>query len=46
MYSEVTASSLVKIDNKANIIGHSDWPINPAGFTIHGAIHDGIPEAH
>ncbi|MEB6377815.1 class II aldolase/adducin family protein [Leclercia adecarboxylata] len=46
MYSEVTASSLVKIDNKGNIIGHSDWPINPAGFTIHGAIHDSIPEAH
>lgn len=45
-YSEVTASNLVKIDLKGNIIGQSDWPVNPAGFTVHAAIHDGIPGAH
>ena len=33
-YSEVRASNLVKVDVKGNIIGHSDWPINPAGFTF------------
>lgn len=38
-YSEVTARNLVKIDLKGNVIGHSDYPINPAGFVIHGAIH-------
>ena len=38
-YSEVCASNLVKVDVHGNIIGHSDWPINPAGFTFHGAIH-------
>lgn len=32
-YSEVRASNLVKVDVKGNVIGHSDWPINPAGFT-------------
>lgn len=39
-YSEVRASNLVKVDVKGNIVGHSDWPINPAGFTFHGQIHD------
>src|SRR5262245_38502695 len=34
-YNEVTASNLVKIDLEGNIIGHSNWPINPAGFVIH-----------
>jgi ribulose-5-phosphate 4-epimerase/fuculose-1-phosphate aldolase len=45
-YSEVTASNLVKVDLAGNIIGHSDWPINPAGFTFHGAIHATLPDAH
>lgn len=39
-YTEVCASNLVKVDIKGEIIGHSDWPINPAGFTFHGAIHE------
>ena len=45
-YSEVTASNLVKVDIDGNTIGHSDWPINPAGFTFHGAIHATVPDAH
>jgi ribulose-5-phosphate 4-epimerase/fuculose-1-phosphate aldolase len=45
-YSEVTASNLVKVDIDGNIIGSSDWPINPAGFTFHGAIHATLPDAH
>jgi ribulose-5-phosphate 4-epimerase/fuculose-1-phosphate aldolase len=45
-YSEVRASNLVKVDVQGNIIGHSDWPINPAGFTFHGKIHEMLPEAH
>jgi ribulose-5-phosphate 4-epimerase/fuculose-1-phosphate aldolase len=45
-YSEVRASNLVKIDLAGNIIGTSDWPVNPAGFTIHAAIHDRIADAH
>jgi len=45
-YSEVTASNLVKVDVQGRIVGHSDWPINPAGFTFHGAIHATLPEAH
>jgi ribulose-5-phosphate 4-epimerase/fuculose-1-phosphate aldolase len=45
-YSEVCASNLVKVDVRGNIVGHSDWPINPAGFTFHGAIHERMPDAH
>ncbi len=45
-YSEVKASNLVKVDLDGNIIGPSDWPINPAGFTFHSAIHANIPDAH
>ena len=45
-YSEVRASNLVKVDVKGNIIGHSDWPINPAGFTFHGKIHEQVADAH
>lgn len=45
-YSEVTASNLVKVDVQGRVVGHSDWPINPAGFTFHGAIHATLPEAH
>ena len=46
LYSEVRASNLVKIDLQGNVVGESAWPVNPAGFTIHAAIHDGIPNAH
>ena len=45
-YTEVCASNLVKVDTKGNIVGPSDWPINPAGFTFHGAIHEGVAKAH
>ncbi len=45
-YSEVTASNLVKIDLQGQPVGHSDWPINPAGFTFHGAIHQHVANAH
>jgi ribulose-5-phosphate 4-epimerase/fuculose-1-phosphate aldolase len=45
-YSEVRASNLVKVDVNGNIIGNSDWPINPAGFTFHGKIHELVPDGH
>lgn len=45
-YSEVTASNLVKVDIKGNIVGQSDWPINPAGFTFHSAIHEQVEGGH
>ena len=39
MFEEITASSLVKIDVEGNPVGRSEHPVNPAGFTIHSAIH-------
>jgi ribulose-5-phosphate 4-epimerase/fuculose-1-phosphate aldolase len=45
-YTEVNASNLVKIDVDANVIGSSAYPVNPAGFVVHAAIHRAIPDAH
>ncbi len=45
-YSEVTASNLVKIDIHGKILDDSVYPVNPAGFTVHAAIHDSLPDAH
>jgi len=38
-FNEITASSLVKIDLEGNIVEPTEHMINPAGFTIHSAIH-------
>ncbi len=38
-FDEITASSLVKIDVHGNTIQDSPYPVNPAGFVIHSAIH-------
>jgi ribulose-5-phosphate 4-epimerase/fuculose-1-phosphate aldolase len=45
-YTEVTASNLLKIDLKGNKLDNNPWPVNPAGFTVHSAIHEGIADAH
>jgi ribulose-5-phosphate 4-epimerase/fuculose-1-phosphate aldolase len=45
-YSEVTASNLVKIDTTGTILHPSDYPVNPAGFTVHAAIHNALLQAH
>ncbi|UUZ70319.1 class II aldolase/adducin family protein [Polaromonas sp. P2-4] len=45
-YSEVTASNLLKIDLQGKKLDNNPWPVNPAGFTVHAAIHDGLPDAH
>src|SRR5688500_18311959 len=39
MFEAVTASSLVKVDLQGNIVMESPYFINPAGFTIHSAVH-------
>lgn len=39
MFDEITASSLVKIDLEGNKLDDSPFPVNPAGFLIHSAIH-------
>jgi ribulose-5-phosphate 4-epimerase/fuculose-1-phosphate aldolase len=45
-YSEVTASNLVKINLKGEVLDGSQHRINPAGFVVHATLHDGIEGAH
>ena len=39
MFEEVTASSLVKVDVHGNPVDPTPFITNPAGFTIHSAVH-------
>ena len=46
-YSEVTASSLVKIDGEGNKVDPDNpWHVNQAGFVQHSLFHREIPDAH
>ncbi|MDB5732265.1 MAG: putative aldolase, class 2 [Variovorax sp.] len=49
MYEEITASSLIKVDQAGNILskpdfGKLDYGINKAGYVIHSAVHAARPE--
>lgn len=46
LYSEVTASNLVKIDIDGNKLDDSPYPVNQAGFTQHAYFHRHLPWAH
>jgi ribulose-5-phosphate 4-epimerase/fuculose-1-phosphate aldolase len=46
MYSEITASNLVKIDIEGRVVDGSCAPVNAPGFTIHSAIHAARQDAH
>jgi ribulose-5-phosphate 4-epimerase/fuculose-1-phosphate aldolase len=39
LFDEITASSLVKVDLDGKLVMESPYEINPAGFTIHSAVH-------
>lgn len=39
LFDEITASSLVKVDTEGNIVQETPYFVNPAGFTIHSALH-------
>ena len=40
MFDEITASSLVKVDMDCHKMIDSPFPVNPAGFVIHSAVHE------
>ncbi|MES2909068.1 MAG: class II aldolase/adducin family protein [Pseudomonadota bacterium] len=40
MLDEITASSLIKVDQHCNKLIESPFPVNPAGFVIHSAVHE------
>jgi len=46
MFEEVTASSLIKVDTSGNPVDPTPFITNPAGFTIHSAIHMARDDAH
>jgi ribulose-5-phosphate 4-epimerase/fuculose-1-phosphate aldolase len=39
LFDEITASSLVKVDSQGTKLEETPYPVNPAGFVIHSAIH-------
>ncbi len=45
-FEEITASALVKVDRDGRVVADNGYGINPAGFTIHSAIHMARPDAH
>ncbi|MFC0632637.1 class II aldolase/adducin family protein [Brevundimonas balnearis] len=45
-FDEITASSLVKVDLDGNVVQETTNFINPAGFTIHSAVHAAREDAH
>jgi len=45
MFDEITASSLVKVDQACNKLIDSPFPVNPAGFTIHSCVHQAREDA-
>jgi len=46
MFEEVTASSLIKVDVNGNPVQETPFITNPAGFTIHSAVHMAREDAH
>ncbi|APV52150.1 class II aldolase [Betaproteobacteria bacterium GR16-43] len=46
LFEEITPSSLVKVDLQAAKVMPSPFEINPAGFTIHSAVHAAREDAH
>jgi ribulose-5-phosphate 4-epimerase/fuculose-1-phosphate aldolase len=46
LFEEITASSLVKVDLDGQIVVPGPYIVNPAGFTIHSAVHQAREDAH
>jgi ribulose-5-phosphate 4-epimerase/fuculose-1-phosphate aldolase len=40
LFEEITASSLIKVDLAGDKVLDSPYPVNPAGFVIHSAVHE------
>ena len=44
LFEEINASSLVRVDEEGRVLSETDYNINPAGFTVHSAVHIAKPE--
>ena len=45
-FEEVTASSLIRVDRRGNVVSGTEHGMNKAGFIIHGAVHLNRPHLH
>jgi len=45
-FDEITASSLVKVNEAGEPMMETPYSVNPAGFVIHSAVHEGRPEVN
>ena len=45
LFEEITASALVEVDAEGEPAQATSWPVNPAGFVIHSAVHRERPDA-
>ena len=45
-FEEITASSLVKVNEEGHPVMPTQYDVNPAGFTIHSAVHEARPEVN
>jgi len=43
-FDEITASTLVKVNTRGQVVDGSNARVNPSGFAIHGAVHAARPE--
>ncbi|WP_201556416.1 class II aldolase/adducin family protein [Psychrobacter sp. 72-O-c] len=46
LFEEITASNLVKVNQAGEKVSPSEYDVNPAGFTIHSAVHNARSDAH
>jgi ribulose-5-phosphate 4-epimerase/fuculose-1-phosphate aldolase len=44
LFDEITASSLIKVDEEGAVLSPTEYDVNPAGFVIHSAVHMALPE--
>ena len=44
LFEEINASSLVRVDEEGSVLSETNYDINPAGFTVHSAVHRAKPE--
>jgi len=44
-FEEITASNLLKVNLRGELLPNQSGMVNPTGFAIHGAIHEARPDA-
>lgn len=45
-YREITPENLIVVDVEGNLVGEQSYKANPAGFALHGVIHQNRPDVH